>query len=119
MNKDEFLAVMAWDNVDLWNYCKELTKEFGHVAAVKMIMDFRRESQIGLSRYSKGRNSMDAIQNRAVWMIEMIAKWCGSYYKQWARNSVLKTMPDLAKNPRKLKGFVNNAWEQYVRKASY
>ncbi len=119
MNEDQFLKIIASDDKQFWRYCRALTVKFGHIQALKQLMEFRRDLQKGLSRYSKGKGSMDGIQNRAVYIIEMISKWCGQYYKEWARSTTLRSMPEVAKNPRKLKNFVNNAWDQYVRKNSY
>ena len=119
MSEHLFLSVIAWSNKKLWKFCHDLTAEFGHLAALKQLMEFRCDMQKALAKYARGKSGMDGIQTRAIWMMEMISKWCGHYYKGWARDSILKTMPDLAKNPRKLKGFVNHAWEVYVRTNSF
>ncbi len=119
MTEDEFMDVVLWPRKKLWTVCSDITKKYGHIAALNILMKTRRNIQEGLSRYSKGKSKIDPIQAKAVWMTEMIMKWCGQYYKAWAMRQILKNKPELSTQPQKLKGMMHNAWEQYAKKYSY
>lgn len=121
MNQTQFAAIAGWDEKQLWSVCEDLTRKHGHVSALNILMNMRRNMQVALSKYSKGKSTVDRIQKKALWVTEMIARWCGQYYKQWALRELIKGKPDLAKheNKQKLKGLTNEAWERYIRKMSY
>lgn len=119
MRESDFLNYVAMDKKDFWKHCVNITKQYGHLASTNILLEFRRELQKGISNYSRKKDKMDGIQAKGLWMTEMILRWCRQYYLDWAKRSMIKNMPMLATNPQKLNGFVNNAWEQYVRKMSY
>lgn len=119
MNESEFIDMVLWDKKKLWRVCNKITKKHGHVSALTILMKTRRNIQEALSKYSKGKAKIDWIQEKAVWMTEMIAKWCGQYYKGWAMKELIKNNSHLASQPQKLKGLTSKAWEEYLRKLSY
>lgn len=119
MNQTKFMEVIQWSKEQLWLHCKELTEKYGHLASTNILMTLRRDIQKGLADYSKNKNEIDIIQDKAIMMTESITKWCGQYYKTWAMKQILKRQPDLVFKRQKLKGLTGQAWEEYVRKFSY
>lgn len=119
MNVDQFLKFVTWTDKDFFEYFKWSKSKYGYAVAIKVLMKLRQDLQRGLSKYSIGRSKMDGIQYRAVGIIASLERMCGQDYKMWATETILKSMPNLAKNPRKLKNKVNHSWGEYVRKHSY
>ena len=119
MNLTEFVKIASLDKFSLWKKCLGLTKRFGSLASLHLLMDLRRDLQKNLSVYSKGKQQVDPLQMNAVYVIELLSKWCGRYYKSWAMKEILNRNPNLVKSPQKLKGLTSQAWEMFVRQKSY
>lgn len=115
MNQQEFLNVTSWSKHHFWLFCNKVSKKYGAVEALKALMTLRKELQKAVSVYSRGKSETDARQVRAIWMTEMLMRWCGDTYRKVAMQEMLKTRPELVHKPQKLKGLINNEWECYVR----
>lgn len=119
MTQNEFIDMVLWNKQKLWEVCNDITSKHGHISALNILMKTRRNLQEQLAKYSKGKSQIDGIQKRAIWMTEMISKWCSQYYKQWATTQIIKNDPHMATQAQKVKGLAGSAWEQYLKKMSY
>lgn len=119
MTQTDFFKIAKLDKYSLWRKCVDISRRFGPLAALHILMDLRRELQVNLSKYSVGKQTLDPLQMNATHLIELLSKWCGKYYKTWAMKEILTNSPHLAKSPQKLKGLTNQAWEMFVKKKSY
>lgn len=119
MNQAKFIEICGWVEEKLWLYCMNLTKEYGHLVSMNMLMTLRRDIQQELAKYSKSTGKLDYIEKRAVWVTQYLLRHCADYYKIWAMKELLKDKPNLIHQPQKLKGLTGQAWEKYVRNYSY
>lgn len=106
----------SWSKHHFWLFCNKLSKRYGAETALKELMKLRKDMQKALATYSKGKQTLDERQVRAIWMTEMLVRWCGDTYRKVAIRELLNKKPDLVHQPQKLKGLVNNEWEKYVKR---
>lgn len=81
-------------------------------------MKLRREMQIELGIYSKGK-PYDMIQKSAVDATENILRWCKGYFMKWAMLEVIKKYPEKAASPVSVKYVARQMWEQFVGRFKY
>lgn len=118
MTQSEFIKIASWTTAKLWVFCARLTEKLGHQGAVDHLMKLRREMQVELSRYSKGK-TFDTIQENAVVLTENMLRWCKDYFMLWATKDVIRRFPEKAKNINSVKYVTREMWEQYVKRLSY
>lgn len=118
MKQEDFIKIASWSSEKLWKYCYRLTQKLGHQGAVDHLMKLRRELQVELAKYSKSR-AFDLVQQNAVIAGENMARWCKSYFMQWATSEVIRKFPEKATNPNSVKYVTRQMWEEYVARFKY
>jgi len=97
------------------------------------MMEFRKEIQIALTHFAKGKPALSATQgdilNPADFTHAVQWKALGlcKYIERKVRNAYLATMrpmiimryPEFAKNPQKVKSLTLQKWEKFCKKHSY
>jgi len=107
-----------WTKTELYQFCKNITKEKGPAATIIYLMDLRRSLQEAATIYKK-THGFDAIQLNVMTYCELISKGCSKFYKRWAERELLKRNPALITRKRTLKDLVNQSWERQVQQRSY
>lgn len=127
ITQDEFIGLVSkvrrnsenqWDIKELWRFVRNITQKTDHKSSFKFFLKLRIDMQKALAKYSK-KHKFDVVQLNAIKIIEELAKWCGEQYKVWVRNEIIRSRPELVKNPRKIKSMANDMWEKYLRLNSY
>lgn len=102
-------------------------------------MELRRDIQIALARYAKGKpilnvlegeivhlnerrevvSNAHAIQIRAVKICEFIEKNVRDAYTEKMKMLVIQRYPEFSKNPQKVKSLAKRKWQKFCAKLSY
>lgn len=118
MTQSEFVKIASWPSHKLWKFCARLTEKLGHQGSVDHLMKLRREMQVELAKYSRGK-TFDLIQENALILTEHMLRWCKDYFMLWATKDVIRRFPEKAKSVVSVKYLTRQMWEEFVKRFSY
>ena len=136
------ISVSSLSEKDLFSLCLMNQAQIDRLLnkmSFRSQMELRRDVQIALTHYAKGKPILNAqygdkvyldekrtptefkhaIQFRATALQRYIEKRCRNFYMAQMRNQIIMAYPCFANNPQKIKSLIKQKWLKFCKKFSY
>jgi hypothetical protein len=124
LTEAEFIAVCRLSKSGLARALRGMT--------VLQALEFRRNVQIALTRFSKGKPVLSVtegapvrigdpseLQFRALAVCKVIERWSREVYMRDKTLDLIRWNTELAKNPKAVKNMLKEKWERFIKTRSY